>query len=254
MIRNLGPSSLIEHAAGRIREAIMLGKLPPGTPLSRRRLAEELAVSTVPVTQALQRLEAEGLVECQPRAGTRVRIATASEIHGNYVLSEALETHSARLFAESAQPKFRKRLVNSARKLDAAYIALARTGNRRAARQGAVERLHMSFHMLIAEATAVPILIHEIERSRVLLFNWLFSQSAEFTELPARWHRDLAAVLVEGTPDEAAEAMRYHVRFRQVDVISKFQALAEEGSSTPRMVRGPQRRSLGADGGAALLL
>ena len=61
MTRNVTPSSMIEYAAGRIRDAIMLGKLPPGTPLSRRRLAEELAVSTVPVTQALQRLESEGL-------------------------------------------------------------------------------------------------------------------------------------------------------------------------------------------------
>ena len=57
------------------------------------------------VGDAISRLEAEGLVESKPRAGTRVRIATAEEVRGNYVLREALETHSARLFAESARPR-----------------------------------------------------------------------------------------------------------------------------------------------------
>src|SRR5262249_11599928 len=185
--------SMIEYARSRIHDAILQGKLPPGTPLSRRRLAEELDVSTVPVTQALQRLESEGLVECRPQAGTRVRIATAEEIHGNYVLREALETHSARLFAESAGPKFRKRLLAAARKLDAAYNALARGPRRSAARGVRVERQHIALHMLIAEATEVPVLIHAIERSRVLLFNWLFNQSSESRGLPERWHRDLAA-------------------------------------------------------------
>jgi DNA-binding GntR family transcriptional regulator len=245
---------MIEYALGRIREAILQGKLPPGTPLSRRRLAEELAVSTVPVTQALQRLESEGLVECRAQAGTRVRIATAEEIHGNYVLREALETHSARLFAESAEPKVRRRLVGAAAKVDAAYMALGRRRGHSAARHARVERIHIAFHMHIAEATGVPLLIHEIERSRVLLFNWLFTQSTESHGLPERWHRDLAAVLVEGSPEQAAEAMRTHVRFRQSDVIARFLALAEAGSTPQRMVRGPQRKTLGADGAAALLL
>jgi GntR family transcriptional regulator, rspAB operon transcriptional repressor len=248
------PVSMIDYACSRIRDSILQGKLPPGTPLSRRRLAEELTISTVPVTQALQRLESEGLVECRAQAGTRVKIATAQEIHGNYVLREALETHSARLFAESAEPKMRRRLWIAAEKLDAAYLALAHSRSRSAARHAKVERGHIALHMLIAEATGVPVLIQEIKRSRVLLFNWLFTLSSEFTELPERWHRDLARVLVEGSADQAAEVMGVHVRFRQSEVIAKFQELAEKTSKSERMVRGPQRRTLEANGSAGLLL
>lgn len=229
-----------EQAYNSLRAAILEGQLPPGAPLSRRKIAEELGMSAVPVGDALARLEAEGLVESRPRAGTRVRIATAGEIHGNYVLREALETHSARLFAESASPAYRRRLVHAAEKLDSAYNSLAARKSYSPERHARVERIHIDFHMLIAEATEVPILIAAIERSRVLLFNWIFTISSEFRQLPPRWHRDLAASLVEGTPDHAAAAMRVHVRYRQQEVIDKFRTLAE---APPRMVRGPQRRS-----------
>ena len=224
-----------------LRSAILEGRLPPGSPLSRRRLAEELGMSAVPVGDAIGRLEGEGLIESRPRAGTRVRIATAEEIHGNYVLREALETHSARLFAESAKPAFRLRLLKAAEKLDEAYSALEENPRHSLSRRARVERDHIAFHMLIAEAAAVPMLFNEIERSRVLMFNWLFTVSSEFHAFPKRWHRDLADVLVDGSPDDAADAMRAHVTFRQAEVIVKFQEFERAQAEEPRMVRGPQR-------------
>jgi DNA-binding GntR family transcriptional regulator len=227
-----------------LRGAIISGRLLPGSPLSRRRVAEEFGVSTIPVGDALARLEAEGLVESRSRAGTRVRIATPEDIHGNYVLREALETHSARLFAESASPRYRARLPAAAEKLDSAYNALARARRTSAAteRQARIERVHIAFHMLVAEATEVPVLIAAIERSRVLLFNQIFTVSTDFEPFPERWHRDLAQALAEGTPEQAAEAMRVHVRYRQEEVIKTFRKLAEAAAAEPRMVRGPQRR------------
>lgn len=229
------------------------GRLPPGTPLSRRRVAEELGMSPVPVGDAITRLEGEGLIESKPRAGTRVRLPTAEEIHGNYVLREALETHSARLFAESASLRFRKRLEAAAAKLDAAYESLSHGRQYSPVKHARVERIHIALHMLIAEATGVPVLIQEIERSRVLLFNWIFTMSSEFGDFPERWHRDLAERLVHGSPQEAAEAMRIHVRFRQADVIRKFETLAEDGRGGQRMIRGPQRRTLAADRTSSVL-
>jgi DNA-binding GntR family transcriptional regulator len=204
-------------------------------------------MSPVPVGDAITRLEGEGLIESKPRAGTRIRLASAEEIHGNYVLREALETHSARLFAESASPRFRKSLEAAAKKLDAAYATLSRSRQYSAVKHAHIERVHIALHMLIAKATGVPLLVHEIERSRVLLFNWIFTVSSEFGTFPERWHRDLAERLIHGSPEEAAEAMRMHVRFRQADVIKKFQVLAESGAGEQRMIRGPQRRNLAAN-------
>lgn len=237
------PVNYAASAYARLCDAILEGRLPPGTPLSRRVLAGEFGMSTVPVGEALLRLEAEGLVESRPRAGSRVRIPTAREIEGNYELREALETHSARLFAERATPVHRKRLIAAAKRLDTAFSALGSKAYS-APRHAQVERQHMRFHLLVAQATRCPELANAIERSRVLLFNWLFTMSAELGELPNAWHGELAARLVRGSPLEAAEAMRVHVRYRKEEVIEKLEKLAAPGDA--RMARGPQRNRNGA--------
>jgi len=239
------PADCAEAAYQRLCDAILDGRLTPGTPLSRRVLAGEFGMSTVPVGEALLRLEAEGLVESRPRAGSRVRIPTASEIQGNYELREALETHSARLFAERATEADRKRLLAAAEKLDVMFGELKRKPYT-AARHAQAERQHMRFHMLVAEAGRCAELANAIERSRVLLFNWLFTMSAEFGELPEGWHGTLARKLVGGSPREAAEAMRVHVRYRKEEVIEKLAELA--GPETARMARGPQRHRSGGAG------
>lgn len=244
---------LTEKAYSRLKAAIFEGRLPPGTPLSRRRLAEELGMSAVPIGDAIVRLEGEGFIESRPQAGTRVRIATPEEIHGNYVLREALETHSARLFAESAEARYRTRLLKAADRLDAAYATLVKGSEYSSACHARVERIHTAFHMLIAQASKVPVLTDAIERSRVLLFNWIFTLSMELDSFPERWHRDLADVLVSGSAGDAADAMRVHVRFRQDEVIGRFRALADQQAGISRMVRGPQRRSLSKDGPPGIL-
>lgn len=231
-----------EQVYRRLRDAILAGRLKPGAPLSQRRLAEEWGVSTEPVADAILRLSAEGLVESRPRAGTRVRMATPEEVRGNYILREALETHSARLFAESAKPAWRRRLLAAAAQLDRAYEAFGRQKSYSRERHAAIEQRHIRFHMMIAEATECPMLVAAIERSRVLLWNSVFTESSEFTAFPARWHARLAEVLVRKDPEAAAEAMRAHVRFRQEEVLQRFRELAKAAPSGERMVRGPQRR------------
>ena len=72
-----GTASLAHRAYVEIRDKILKGDLPVGVALSRRKLAEELKVSVPPITEALQHLERDGLVESKPRVGTRVRIPMA---------------------------------------------------------------------------------------------------------------------------------------------------------------------------------
>ena len=240
--RRFQNQTLTERAYAYIRDGILGGRLRCGDPVSPRRLAEALGMSFIPVAEALVRLETEGLIERVPRAGSRVRIPTASEIRGNYVVREALETHSARLFAELAKERDRQRLLKAAAALDARYGELARHSSRK--RQAEVERAHLQFHMLIARATKCRELVAAIERSRVLLFNWLFTMADGYTPLPSRWHSDLAQVLVSGSASEAAEAMRAHVRYRQQEVIRQFQRLRRQALREGRLTRGPQRRTL----------
>src|SRR2546421_9533779 len=95
-------SSLASEAYVVVRQRILRGQLAMGQIISRRKLAAELGMSFLPVSEALLRLEIEGLLESRPRAGTRVRIPTQQDVRGHYVVREALEMQAARLFSEVA--------------------------------------------------------------------------------------------------------------------------------------------------------
>ena len=113
--------SLSEMVYKNLRMRILSGEIALGSPLSRRQVAAEYGVSIVPVGEALQRLQTEELVESRPRVGTRVRIPTTADVRGHYTVREALETHSARLFAEKASPAERTEILGMAAWLDKGY-------------------------------------------------------------------------------------------------------------------------------------
>src|SRR3954471_20056128 len=96
--------SLAAEAYGIVRHRITSGELVLGQAVSRRQLAAELGMSFLPVTEALLRLEFEGLLESRPRAGTRVRIPSPQDVEGHYLVRETLETQAAKLFASVASP------------------------------------------------------------------------------------------------------------------------------------------------------
>ncbi len=83
--------SLAEDAADRLRELILLEKLPPGTPVPERDLAEELGISRTPLKQALRTLELEGLIEYGRTRRPRVADPSLEEIGRNIAVLGALE-------------------------------------------------------------------------------------------------------------------------------------------------------------------
>ncbi|MGH9655278.1 MAG: GntR family transcriptional regulator [Bryobacteraceae bacterium] len=204
-------ASLAERAYQLIRDQILRGQYPLGAALSRRRLAEEFRMSFVPISEALQRLEMDGLVESKPRVGTRVRIPTREDILERYGLREALETQSARLFAEHADDGCKQELLRMADHLDQLY----------ASSPGAdddflysVHTYHMRFHLRIAEIGGNSLLRRAIEREQVLVFNWLFDTASRQRKMPLHFHSELAAALVGSGVEAAEQAMRAHIRYR----------------------------------------
>src|SRR5688572_31121734 len=95
-------SSLASEAYSVVRQRILSGTIGLGQVISRRKLAAELRMSFLPVSEALLRLEVEGLLESRPRAGTRVRIPSAEDVQGHYVVREALEVQAAMRFSQVA--------------------------------------------------------------------------------------------------------------------------------------------------------
>jgi DNA-binding GntR family transcriptional regulator len=205
-------ASLAEQAYLSIRERILRGQLALGAVLSRRRLADELGMSMLPITEAVQRLEAEGLLESRPQVGTRVRIPSEQDVRERFIIREALESQSARMFAERATMAQRQELLLMAENLDAVFT---RSQNDDCDPEFlfAVHRYHFQFHMKITEHSGCSALREMIEKNNVLVLNWLYDLSGHQPPPPPRFHRDLVAILNTGDPLAADAAMRQHVRW-----------------------------------------
>lgn len=246
---NTYQGNLTEHAYLLIRDRILRGELVFGAGLSRRGLAEELGISIVPVGDALQRLENDGLVESRPRVGTRVRIPTAKAIRGHYILREALESQAARIFAEKASHDEREDVKRMALQLDGLY-ALPATQERD--RSFEIHKFHMCFHMRIAESTGCDELCQAIEKNQILVFNWLYDTAIGNQQPPAGWHSQLVEALLTGDPAVADEAMRKHTRYRMDDVLQQMAPYF--GFSEARLASFPKRsRRKGPEAGEAAL-
>src|SRR4051794_37958958 len=155
-------SPLAQQAYELIRERILRGQLPFGATISRRQLSEELGMSTLPISEALQRLQMEALIETVPRVGTLVRIPTPDDVRGFYVVREALESQSARLFAVRASHADREELLQRAAELDAAYQACSESSGATEQQLFDLRSLHMRFHLRLAERSQCQFLYQAI--------------------------------------------------------------------------------------------
>src|SRR5678816_652903 len=117
-------SSLASEAYTVVRQRILRGDITLGQVISRRKLAAELSMSFLPVSEALLRLEVEGLLESRPRAGTRVRIPSPEDVQGHYVVREALEVQAALRFASFATARERFELKKLAHRVDVLGLSL----------------------------------------------------------------------------------------------------------------------------------
>ena len=121
-------------------------------------------MSTLPISEALQRLQNELLIEAVPRVGTMVRIPTRQDVIGFYVVREALESQAARLVAEKATAEDRRELTRSASRLDAAYKVCATSSGASEQQLFDLRNLHMKFHLRLAECARCPFLYEAIEK------------------------------------------------------------------------------------------
>jgi DNA-binding GntR family transcriptional regulator len=218
--------SLAEHAYYVIRERILRGEIPLGADLSRRRLAIELEMSLLPVSEALQTLENDGLVESRPRVGTRVCLPTPEQIRERYEIREALESQSARLYAAHADARDKRETENRAEHMDAMFNKCFNGAQPDREFLYAVQSYHLDFHLQIAECAGCHALRAMIEKNNVLIFNWLFDVAASRPPLPPRFHRDLIQALNRGDVKTADEAMREHIRHGRETIVDRLSSPA----------------------------
>lgn len=95
-------SSLRQQATDKIRETILSGRFAPGQKLLERELMSQLGVSRTVLREALQHLQAEGLISIIPHRGPMVAKITAEEARDIYQVRQNLESLAGEGFARNA--------------------------------------------------------------------------------------------------------------------------------------------------------
>ncbi len=88
--------TLAEAVTDALRTRLLAGEWPVGTPLRQEALAAELGVSRIPLREALQRLEVEGLVTLVPHRGAVVAPLDAADVSEIFELRALLEADLTR--------------------------------------------------------------------------------------------------------------------------------------------------------------
>ena len=196
---------MAEAAVERLREAIIMGELTPGTPLRLEDLARSLGMSISPIREAVRQLEALGLAEHVPHHGAKVMGLDVEELRELFSIRLALETLAVRRAAE----------LFSAEDAEAAAARLADYHEaRQAGDTRAAVREHTAFHFTLYEAARSSWLLRLIrpawdscERYRPVLLSARGTLQDQHEDLD----RELLAACTAHDPDRAAAALHAHL-------------------------------------------
>lgn len=194
--------SLTSETYDRLRTEIIRGSIRPNERLVAADLAERLRISRTPVREALQLLEAEGLVVALKR-GYMVREHTGNEIREIYEVRAALEGMSARLAAMRASDE-----------AIAAITGIGAHDNKAAlAEPWRLVDLNSQFHAAVVAACSNERLGNLNRRNSEHFFNYRIAALYSETEARAavRGHARILAALKARDADAAERAAREHV-------------------------------------------
>jgi DNA-binding GntR family transcriptional regulator len=90
-MRAADPRSRVDRVYEHLLERIISGEIHYGDTISIKKVAVELSVSSMPVREAVKRLEFEGVVTIKPRSACKVRVPTRKMILEVYQIREAME-------------------------------------------------------------------------------------------------------------------------------------------------------------------
>jgi DNA-binding GntR family transcriptional regulator len=93
------------HVTDALRQAIVLMELKPGEPIDKNAICDRMSVSRFPVSEALARLQAEGLVDILPQRGSTVSLIRIADVLEYMLIRKALESEAVRALIGNHSPR-----------------------------------------------------------------------------------------------------------------------------------------------------
>nr|WP_250324118.1 GntR family transcriptional regulator [Williamsia sp. CHRR-6] len=197
-----------------LRQVILDGGAPPGSPLPVATIADKFKVSPIPVREALKRLVGEGLVGHQTNGGYFVAQLTADELREIYFVRGVLEQAALARAAETAGPAD----IEAAR---AAHESLLRASEFSDAR--AYHQQSRVFHRALIAPCGMQRLLHMVESTWNVTEPFQLMRVAT-PEMVAQLHIDHEQLLTAMTGRDAqtliAVAKSHHAHLESIIVDS----------------------------------
>jgi DNA-binding GntR family transcriptional regulator len=212
-----------------LRDAIMRCELAPGQRLVIDELARKLEVSAIPIREALQLLQSEGLVLTVPHVGATVAPISHESIHEVFTVMEGLEIVATRNAALRMTSEEAAGLDEVVAAMDAALAA---------GRQEEWGELNTRFHLGISRISAMPMLqemtervLSRWDRLRRYYFNGVLSHRIEQAQGE---HHDLVDAMRERSLDALERSVKQH---NQGALVAYADYLRDHGAAVPAGAR-----------------
>ncbi|QDC11200.1 GntR family transcriptional regulator [Oceanicola sp. D3] len=199
------PQTAAARTLDSLRRRIISLQLPPDTVLTRSELAREYGVSQTPLRDALQKLEAEGLVDIFPQSKTVVTRINPDEIEEAHFLRRSVEIEVVRKLAGQISDSTLTRLQT----LVSMQEMVVANGDDISAFQD----IDDAFHQALLAAAGYGGL-HRLIRSRSGHLNRLRRLDMwddEKVQRIIREHKQVIEALRSGDADGAVSAVRTHL-------------------------------------------
>jgi DNA-binding GntR family transcriptional regulator len=206
-------STIYQRVHECLREDIVAGRLPGGTRLKIADLAARFGLSQMPVREALQQLQGEGLVILSPNRGATVRRMDAEFVRQIFDIREALEGFLTRQAAPRVDPPALARLRAISRRFDEAVAAED---------TGAKVRVNLAFHSAIMAVTGNTEALRLLELHTHLIgaLRLRFGYRPGRAEQVRREHAALLRALARNDAEEAGRIHDLHIRHARDDMLA----------------------------------
>lgn len=204
MIQKAGASqqTVSDRIAEILAERIVTGELAPDAPLRQDHVAHEFGSSHVPVREAFQRLQAQGLAVSEPRRGMRVAPLDERSMREVVEIRAALEVLALRHAVRRLTP------------LQIERIEDAVVAGDRAQSFAEWEAANRSFHRELVAACRMPRLLAMLAELQLAnsRFTFAATRSAGWQPRSNQDHRQILDALRRGAVDQAAALLGRHIQ------------------------------------------
>lgn len=199
-----------DRAYAQLRHDIETGAFSPGQTLSEIELSAYTGASRTPVREAIRRLAAEGLVDLEPRRAPTVSRISLRGARALFDFRRLIEPEAVRAVAQKAEtnPGLRDELLTL---VDAFHAMRGAAYDERFAEQ--FRQATAEFDRIVALHTPNTYLARAIADLRPHSARLRYVAHGDKSRLQesVNEHIAMCTAIIDGNPDEAAEAMTTHL-------------------------------------------